>query len=89
MSLFLDSEEVKVHLYKKGFKSDYWYLTCHGESDPSLSAVNTYLWTATTTQEGHNEAKKIIDKLCKRNEEIRKKTNHSSYLWCRDFGKKT
>lgn len=49
---FLTSEEVKVHLYKKGFIPDYWYWTCHGESDPDLCAnLNTH----TTTHEGYND----------------------------------
>lgn len=49
---FLDTEEVKVHLYRKGFIPNYWYWTCHGESDPEF---DTHPRTATTTQEGHNE----------------------------------
>jgi len=27
---FLDSEDVKVHLYRMGFIPGYWYSTCHG-----------------------------------------------------------
>ena len=30
----LPPEEVKVHLYKKGFTSGYWYWTSHGELQP-------------------------------------------------------
>ena len=53
---YLDPEEVKVHLYKKGFIPDYWYWTCHGESDPNLSGVfTTHPRTATLAQEGHTE----------------------------------
>ncbi|XP_058759557.1 uncharacterized protein LOC131632856 [Vicia villosa] len=29
-------EEVKVHIFQKGFKPNYWNWTCHGESDPEL-----------------------------------------------------
>jgi len=33
---FFYFEEVKVHLYKKGFIPEYWYGTCHGKSDPNI-----------------------------------------------------
>jgi len=32
----LKDEEVKVHLYKKGFMLDYWIWTFHGEEVPSV-----------------------------------------------------
>jgi len=48
---FIYFEEVKVHLYKKGFIPEYWYWTCHGENDPNI-------WIDTSpeifsTEEGH------------------------------------
>jgi len=36
---FLYSEDVKVHLYRRGFIPSYWYWTCHGEIDPTLCDV--------------------------------------------------
>jgi len=33
---FFHFQEIKVHLYNKGFIPEYWYWTCHGESDPNL-----------------------------------------------------
>lgn len=50
---FLDSKDVKVHLYKKGFTPDNWYWTCHRESDPNL--YNAHPNLASKAQEGHNE----------------------------------
>lgn len=52
----LDAELVKVHLYSKGFKPNYWYWTCHGESDPELKAkVNNRHRNTTSAQDGQNE----------------------------------
>ena len=33
---YLIPEEVKVHLYKKGFMHAYWYWTSHGEVEPNV-----------------------------------------------------
>ena len=53
---YLIPEEVKVHLYKKGFIPDYWYWICHGETDPNLiSSFNTNPSSSSTTQIGSNE----------------------------------
>lgn len=35
---YLTPENVKVHLYKKGFKHGYWYWTSHGEVEPQESS---------------------------------------------------
>jgi len=48
---FFHFEEVKVHLYKKGFIPAYWYWTCHGESDPNIGVdTNPEIFS---TQKGH------------------------------------
>ena len=53
---YIDPEEVKVHLYRKGFTPDYWYWTCHEESDPTLHVVfDACPSSSSTGQEGHNE----------------------------------
>ena len=36
---YLTTDEVKLHLYKKGFVPNYWYWTSHGESDPRVGGV--------------------------------------------------
>jgi hypothetical protein len=34
-------KDVKLHILQAGFKPNYWYWTCHGESDPeSLAEAN-------------------------------------------------
>ena len=33
---YLIPEEVKVHLYKRGFMHAYWYWTSHGEIEPNF-----------------------------------------------------
>jgi len=48
---FFHFEEIKVHLYKKGFIPEYWYWTCHGESDPNI-CIDTSP-EIFSTQEGH------------------------------------
>lgn len=53
-------EEVKVHIFQKGFKPDYWYWTCHGESDPELLVeINK----KKSTQEGHNSHHSIFENM--------------------------
>src|ERR1044072_2051497 len=53
---YLNPEEVQVHLHRWGFISDYWYWTCHGESDPTLRvAFESCPSTSGTAQEGHTE----------------------------------
>jgi len=53
---FLDSEDVKVHLYRRGFIPGYWYWTCHEEIDPTLCDVyNTYSNSSTYVNESHNQ----------------------------------
>ncbi|XP_031111768.1 uncharacterized protein LOC116015735 [Ipomoea triloba] len=32
----LSADDVRVHLYKKGFEPNYWIWTCHGELTPSI-----------------------------------------------------
>jgi hypothetical protein len=44
-------EDVKLHLLQAGFKPNYWYWTCHGESDPELLAEINKKKSA---QEGHS-----------------------------------
>ncbi|KAK2369072.1 hypothetical protein QL285_082226 [Trifolium repens] len=44
-------EDVKLHLLQAGFKPNYWYWTCHGESNPELVAEINKKKSA---QEGHN-----------------------------------
>ena len=36
---YIMPEDVRVHLYRKGFVADYWYWTCHGETNPTLRRV--------------------------------------------------
>jgi len=56
---FFHFEEVKVHLYKKGFMPEYWYWTCHGESDPTI-CVDTSP-TIFSSQERHlNKYKSMV-----------------------------
>ena len=38
-SLLLPSD-VKVHLYQKGFRPNYWYWTLHGEVQPQESVIS-------------------------------------------------
>jgi len=53
---FLDYEDVKVHLYRRGFVPPYWYWTCHGEIDPTLCHVyNTYPKFSACAHEDHNQ----------------------------------
>jgi len=53
---FLDSEDVKVHLCRKGFILGYWYWTCHRKIDPTLSYVHhTYSNLSTHVHESHNQ----------------------------------
>ena len=33
---FLIPEDVKVHLYRRGFMHAYWYWTSHGEMEPNI-----------------------------------------------------
>ena len=36
---YIMPEDVRVHLYRKGFVANYWYWTCHGETNPTLRRV--------------------------------------------------
>ncbi|CAJ2648225.1 unnamed protein product [Trifolium pratense] len=56
---FLDPEEVKVHIYSRGFKPDYWYWTCHGESHPELCVEFTTQHKKKPTQERQNNHNQI------------------------------
>ena len=47
-------EDVRVHLYKKGFVADYWYWTCHGENDPTLPRVFVNQASNSTMVESRN-----------------------------------
>ncbi|XP_057445010.1 uncharacterized protein LOC130737272 [Lotus japonicus] len=59
---YLDPIEVEVHLCRWGFISDYWYWTCHGESDPTLcTTFNTCPSTSGTAQEGHRFENMVYD----------------------------
>ncbi|XP_057426300.1 uncharacterized protein LOC130719704 [Lotus japonicus] len=59
---YLDLIEVEVHLCRWGFISDYWYWTCHGESDPILcTTFNTCPSTSGTAQEGHRFENMVYD----------------------------
>ena len=51
---FLSPEEVKVHLYKKGFTSGYWYWTSHGElQPPEGEEVNMHHSPPSISSENH------------------------------------
>ena len=55
---FLDFEDVKVHLYRRGFVPSYWYWTCHWEIDLTLCDVyNNFLNSSTHahTHDDHNQ----------------------------------
>ena len=52
---YLNPDEVRVHLYKKGFIPNYWYWTCHGENDPDLCEVFNSQSSTSTTQIDNNE----------------------------------
>jgi len=54
--MYLDSEDVKVHLYQTRFITGYWYWTCHGKIDPTLCDMyNTYSNSSTHVRESHNQ----------------------------------
>ena len=48
-------EEVKVHLYRKGFVPDYWYWTCHGENNPTLRGKFYAQCSSSTGETSNNE----------------------------------
>ena len=52
-------EEVKVHLYKKWFIPEYWYWTCHGESDPNI-CIDTSLEIFITHEEHLNKFENMV-----------------------------
>ena len=56
---FFHFEEVKVHLYKKGFIPEYWYWTCHGESDPNI-CLNTSLEVFSTEEGNLNKFENMV-----------------------------
>ncbi|XLR47820.1 hypothetical protein HN51_032054 [Arachis hypogaea] len=37
--VYMKSEDVIIHLYKKGFVPDYWLWTNHGENNPTLREI--------------------------------------------------
>jgi len=52
-------EEVKIHFYKKGFIPEYWYWTCHGESDPNI-CLDTSLEVFSTEEEHLNKFESMV-----------------------------
>ena len=48
-------EEVKVHLYRKGFVLDYWYWTCHGENNLTFCGKFYAQCSTSTAETGNNE----------------------------------
>lgn len=54
---YRDPETIKLHLYKNGFKPDYYRWTCHGEErfrDESLSSM------ATSSRDASNRYKDMV-----------------------------
>ena len=48
---FLNIESIRYHLYKDGFKPDYWVLTEHGETVPPENQFGTsYVGSSSTGQ---------------------------------------
>ena len=51
---YIMPNEVRIHLYKKGFVADYYYWTCHGENDPTLHRVFSNQANGSTMAESRN-----------------------------------
>ncbi|XP_052188767.1 uncharacterized protein LOC127799085 [Diospyros lotus] len=52
---FLSVDDVKLHLYQKGFMAHYYYWTCHGEDEPPMESQ------VRTNAGAYNEAQGVYE----------------------------